>query len=100
MTHMLEKMEDAWSETLEGKLASYGSHDDGSITGNSRFAIASGGGSVSTIGVLRMMLQHEGFDSARRTDALGLESLTAIVKGIKSAMRGNSWTPPWRDFGA
>ncbi|KAG6997660.1 hypothetical protein G7Y79_00039g076220 [Physcia stellaris] len=100
LTHMLEKMEDAWSEILEGKLASYDSHDDGSMIGNSRSAVASGGGGVSTIGVLRMMLQHEGFDSAGRTDALGLESLMAIVKGIKSAMRGNSSTPPWRDFGA
>ena len=100
MAHMLEKMEDAWSGMLEGKLASYDSHDDRSIISNSRSAVASGGGGVSTIGVLRTMLQHEGFESAGRSDALGLESLMAVIKGIKSAMRGNSSTPPWRDFGA
>ena len=96
MTHMLEKMEDAWSGILEGKLASHHSHDDRSMTSNSRLAVASGSGGVSTIGVLRTMLQYEGFESAGRSDALGLESLMAVVKGIKLAMRGN----PWREFGA
>ena len=100
MTHMLEKMEDAWSETLEGKVALQESHDDRSMTGNIRPAVASEGGGVTTLGVLRTMLQHEGFDGAGRNDSLGLESLMAIVKGIKSAMRGNSSTPPWRGFGA
>ena len=100
MTHMLEKMEDAWSEVLEGKVASYDTYDDRSISGSTRPAVASEDGGVSTIGVLRTMLQHEGFASGGRNDAFGLESLLAIVKGIKSAMRGNSSNPQWRDLGA
>ncbi|RFU80551.1 hypothetical protein TARUN_1670 [Trichoderma arundinaceum] len=85
MTHMLERVDDAWAASLVDEPEGGG---DIRQLGEDKGVF----GRVATISLLHSMLIHEGYDIKDDESAMGLGNLMAILQSIRKLLRSRSFT--------
>lgn len=79
MTHMLERIEDAWAGALDEDEEE--EEEMGSATAL---------GKRATVSLLQSMLVHEGFEAMDQGDRIGLGSVIQVLKSIRRLLRNSN----------